>query len=271
MAIRMVSGLISKGFAAGALVLVLAGCGGAILQSSWRNHEIRVDGSGSEWEKSLTRIENANTALGFYNDRDALYIAVVPWNQQNQIQVAGMGCVMMFESGDDTETIGIHFPFGDQAIAVQMSQTLSRSDLHEFTQELAAKETMLEVLGRDNAVVAKMTLDEAAEKGIRVSLGEYNGHLLVEMRIPWVFELNGKEYHLPGNDGSLVTIDVETPRQTMRQREDQQDMVQRSGISGSPFLFTDPGEEDNAVATGIDLFRMPIDLSIRVRPAFGLE
>ncbi len=257
--------LIAGSLAAAVAYVMVSGCSEVTVQSSWRTQDISIDGVGSEWGKRLVQIENTNTAVGVFNDQEALYLALVAWNQQTQVQIAGYGCVLWFEPDHGSAgTFGIHFPLGDLPLATQMSQTLSRSETLDFIKTLKANATMLELIDRNYRVLTRMTVEEAAAKGIQVSLGEYNGRLLLEARIPWLFDINGRGYKIAGGNNGIVKIDVQTPTESSRNVREPQ--TAESTVSQSPFIFTSPGSEQT-VATEPDPFRFPVDFALRIRTA----
>jgi hypothetical protein len=193
-------------------------------------------------------------------------MALVPWSQARHVQIAGSGCILWFRSdSDDVEPFGIHFPRGDKEIAAQMIQTVSRSETLDLIGSLAERDTTMELLDGDFKVLAGMTLDEAAGFGVRLSLGEYQGHMMVEARIPWAFEVNGRQFRVAESPGTTVTIQVQTPTASFRERMEEE---QERAVSQNAFMYNPGGEDANEMVSSI-LFRYPIDFTISVQPAPG--
>ena len=243
----------------------VTGCSGVSVQSSWRNPDVKIDGAGDEWVESLVQIGNTSTAVGVSNDAEALYLAIVPWNQQVLVQVAGTGLYLWFQpERDAAKRFALHFPNGDVSIALQMAQTLSRTETLKLIRQLADQDTMVELLDHDSRVIAKLSRADAAANGLEVSLGDYRGRLMIEARIPWNYQVNGRGYEL-SPDGPII-LNVQTPVDVIDERVRQQD--EQRGTD--PFIFNQPSGNTEVVAEP-NLFRFPLDFDVNIQPVIGSE
>ena len=100
--------------AAAVLVLLLCGCNSPELHSKWRDREITIDGTDSEWEDCrLYYDEETRTALGVYNDDRHIYIALATGDRMLQRKIFGLGMHTWFNLvGNKDRDLGILFPTG---------------------------------------------------------------------------------------------------------------------------------------------------------------
>lgn len=90
--------------------LITSGCSGGISVLSLPSGENTViDGNTSEWN-NLTSIKNEKLAIGFRNDKDYLYIAMVTNDRSKIMKIITGGLEVWLEPGDSDSKIGIRYP-----------------------------------------------------------------------------------------------------------------------------------------------------------------
>ena len=105
------------------VILVLScvffsGCGRINLLSSWRRHEINIDGKYSDWEESTAYYnEEAKLVLNLVNDADYIYICLISRNRAIEAKMMESGFILWFDpDGGRNKVLGIHFPIGGMSI-----------------------------------------------------------------------------------------------------------------------------------------------------------
>jgi hypothetical protein len=66
----------------------LGGCSTVVLDSSWRDREITIDGTVTEWEGKRATIEGKDLIVGLANDADYLYLTVTP--EHDALRIHGL-------------------------------------------------------------------------------------------------------------------------------------------------------------------------------------
>jgi hypothetical protein len=94
-------------------LIFLAGCGTMKMQSNWRENEIEIDGSQTDWKGALTFLEKKNLSFGFMNDDHYLYACLVTGDPMLQSKILRMGFTIWFDAtGGKDKKYGIRFPIG---------------------------------------------------------------------------------------------------------------------------------------------------------------
>lgn len=208
-------------------------CGAIKLNSKFRDREIAVDGSDAEWKNSTTFLEKNNIAVGLFNDDDFLYLCLIFWNRRVQSQIMSKGLTVWFDSnGGHEKTFGIHFPLETKDMDISLIRNAYKSEIEESLIKFGELQTELEILGAgsgDINLVTPMSLTDAGIKGIEVKVGNSNGRLLYELKVP--LRQNEKRPFAVGADkGKSLNIGFETPEVDMRSMVDERDI----GIMTSP-------------------------------------
>jgi len=268
MRIRLVSIVI-------AALLIADGCREMTIQSVWENRTVAIDSEGMDWEDALIHLERVNTAVGFKNRADTFSMCVVPWNRNTQVLVAGNGCIVWFvRPENDKENIGVHFPLGDMEIAKKLADNLSKTEAVNLIRQLASQEKSIELINNHRKVICRLTSDEAREKGIQIALGEYNGRMMIEARMPFVFEVGGRKYDIRATQ-STVEMQIETVLTDRREKETPEDaMSPPIGLAGSPYIrtdsrYTDPEEQTSTTFLNQLEISMIIQLAGNPQPDNG--
>jgi len=79
--------------------------------STWRDRDIRVDGSDEEWRGEELPVKGEHFSLGVVNDGEWLYLCLPTKDPGTRTQIAGMGLVVWIDrEGSKKRRFGIHFP-----------------------------------------------------------------------------------------------------------------------------------------------------------------
>lgn len=212
-------------------ILSLAGCGKLELNSAWRDREIAVDGVMTDWQNGMTYVEKANVAVGLFNDAEYMYLCLTPADRRIAAQMVGLGFTVWFDpEGGKNKTFGIHFPLGMQG---RGNPLMSRERVQDPEQQRNMLEMMgneLEILGPGEGQRARMPI--ASAKGIEVKLGESEGRLVYELKVPLVRDTEHL-YAIGTDTGQKIGIGFETSE---LDREQMRETMGRrgGGIGGMP-------------------------------------
>ncbi len=79
--------------------------------STWRDRDIRIDGSDEEWQGQELPVPKQRFALGLINDSDSLYICLPTKDAETKSQIAQAGLVVWLDPvGGKKKRFGLHFP-----------------------------------------------------------------------------------------------------------------------------------------------------------------
>lgn len=224
------------------LILGLAGCGKIELNSAWRNREIVVDGAMTDWQNGMTYVEKANVAVGLFNDAEYMYLCLIPADRRIAAQMVGLGFTVWFDpKGGKNKTLGIHFPLGMQGRGNPLMFRERVQDPEQQRNMLERVGNELEILGPGEGQRARMPI--ASAKGVEVKLGESEGRLVYELKVPLIRDT--EHPYAIGADGSQpIGIGFETSELDREQLREA--MGQRGGgMGGMP-----PGGGGNAPRRG---------------------
>lgn len=91
----------------------LSSCKKSVVQSSWNDGQIHIDGLYSDWQSNIMFNEKHNVGFGVANDSSRLYICLVASDQQliHQIMSRGFECNIDIP-GSKRRIFGIKYPTG---------------------------------------------------------------------------------------------------------------------------------------------------------------
>lgn len=176
-------------------VLTVTGCNGITLDSRWRDRDILIDGDPTEWYNATTYFEAEKVALGVMNDASHLYLALTSADRAAQMQVLAGGFTVWFDPGGGKDKgLGIRFPVGMAAG--------DRPDVEALIANLETGNPVLEILTGDET--RRTTVYQ--EPDLAVSLGEVNGALIYELKVP----LRGASVSVNAAPGAVIAVKLET-------------------------------------------------------------
>jgi hypothetical protein len=204
------------------------------LSSGWRDREIVVDGSNSDWQDATAYIKGSNLALGIRNDNDYLYACVIMMDRQMQMQMMATGFTVWFDpEGGKDKTFGIHFPLGmqgQQPPTAPGGRGNPSGNPEEVQKLLEQTQRELEIMGPDKKDRERMVLMQA--QGIAVKIGSVQGFLVYELKVP-LRKSADHPYAIGISDNGTIGVGFETTELDLKKmREQMGGMGGPSGGSG---------------------------------------
>jgi hypothetical protein len=97
-------------------IVLLNGCKGSELVSKWRDKDIVIDASDSEWQDARQYYnEKTQTTVGLYNDDTDLYMCLTTLDTEIQTAVVTQGFIIWLNGkGSKAKELGIRFPVVEQ-------------------------------------------------------------------------------------------------------------------------------------------------------------
>jgi hypothetical protein len=187
-------------------VVALVGCGSTLeLTSRWTNHELRVDGTGTEWKDANTLIPGPQVLVGIKNDRENLYVCLKTSNRITQVQMLALGTTVWIDTeGKKNKTFGIQFPVPG---LLQGRRFTSQQNPVELQRLIEAAQRQLDILGPGTN--ERRRIADKQEKGLDVHLGFADGTLTYELKVP--FHMTSEQaVPLSADPSKPLTIGLET-------------------------------------------------------------
>ena len=264
-------GIVSCILAASALSL--GGCNALQLKSTWRDREITVDGASTEWENAVTYVEKNAVAIGVLNDEEYMYICLAAPERQIAAQVVSGGLTVWFDpEGGKDKTFGIRFPLGMQQRGLSGD---TRQGTREGRQEPKKLQSLLEdigdemeLLGPKAAPLARLDIPSAQGIGIEVKLGQFQGSLVYELKVP-LARSGAHPYAIGAVAGKVIGLGFEAPKS--ERGEMRKGMGRRGGgMGGGPpggggFGGRPPGGRGGVAS------KMPEPLELRAKVKLASE
>ena len=215
------------------VALSIIGCNELEFGSSWRDHEITIDGMATDWQDPMVYAEDAKVAVGIVNDEQHMYVCLTPADIRTATQMAMTGFMVWFDpEGGTKKRFGIRFPLGMQGRGVPMMFQekmpgggvsrggMSRGGLADSTRYqrmFGGLGGELDILGPEEDQSMRMAFSSA--RGIEVQLGYSKGRVVYELKIPLARDAE-HPYGIGTVLGETIGIGFETPemdREAMRE------------------------------------------------------
>jgi hypothetical protein len=218
-----------------AAVLVASAVGVAankrqLIDSHWRDRDIRIDGDNGDWPGPLTPVEENHPLLtGAMNDGQYLYLVLSTSDATLRRQILRQGLIVWFDpSGGDKKHFGVKYPVG-----VLPEEASSRGGYrrggaggsgggyHRPTDDPNSGNTAqappsdlevtdrLEVYGPQKDDVHSYVTEMAP--GISAKVGQVEGYLVYELKVP-LTKTGDAPYGIEAKSGALIGFGVETPK-----------------------------------------------------------
>jgi hypothetical protein len=207
-----------------ALILALAASASlfagkkADLSSHWRDRDIVIDGVSAEWQGMMTAVKDAPLSMGVFNDDQYLYLCLVSGNRAAAGQIHRQGLIVWLDKdGGKKKQFGFEFPIPmrgmslvdrDAAPPEEGRGTRAPGQGRGTAMPLEADEDRAAILGPGKDDRHDLALDEL--KGIAVKLGDADGVLVYELRMPLRASAD-VPYAASLTAGTIVGVSVETP------------------------------------------------------------
>jgi uncharacterized membrane protein YgcG len=187
-------------------VVTLSGCSSTLeLTSRWTNHELKVDGTGTEWKDGTTLIPGPQVLVGIKNDRENLYVCLKTSNRITQVQMLALGTTVWIDTeGKKNKTFGIQFPVSG---LLQGRRFPSQQNSQELQRLIDAAQRQFEILGPGKDEHRRVA--DKQEKGLDVHLGFADGTLTYELKVP-LHKTSELAYAIGADPSKPLTIGLET-------------------------------------------------------------
>jgi hypothetical protein len=170
-----------------------AHAGDTVLTSTWRDRDITIDGSSTEWEDLLQYIQNSPNALAVCNDSDYLYMCFAIGDSLTERQVVTLGLTVWLDPrGGIDQSFGVHYPLGAATTAFHREDAPEAEDVGTYaatptpqqrrTRMFEKMSTDMEIIGPDSGVVNKFPAPGA--KDVSVAIGHTLSGTVYELKIP---------------------------------------------------------------------------------------
>ena len=163
-----------------ASIILLNGCKTADLMSKWRDKDIVIDASDSEWQDARQYYDaKTQTSIGIYNDDDNLYMCMTTSDAEILTAFIRQGFIVWFNNkGSKAKELGVRFPIIDQAGpggpagqgAPPGGDSISVAELKILTS------------AKDEGKMLKIA--EAAQLGVSARINIVNNKLIYELKMP---------------------------------------------------------------------------------------
>ncbi len=167
------------GFLIGAAAF--SGCSSSLkLSSTWRQEDIVIDGSGTEWQRGLYYDKESDIVYSIRNDDDYVYLFLKTQNRTTQMQMMRAGFTVWFDAdGGNDHSFGIRYPLARQDARPEFHPESDEEQIHSAPEQALLE---LEIVGAQKENVQRFsTLDVP---GIRVKIGRSQESLVYELQVP---------------------------------------------------------------------------------------
>lgn len=193
------------------LAFVLMSCSGPMkLQSDWTDEPVLVDGRQEEWATGLHFVESEKILFGVRNDRDYLYVCIVPQERMTGIQMMMQGFTVWLDStGGKSKILGIKFPLGtDGMLPVPMGGPMTRKqqDGGDFDRQMQERLREYEVLGPAPYDRRRFSVGEDSTLSVNLKMSDRGP--VYELKVP-LRSGKGRMYGIGTRPGRWVGIGLE--------------------------------------------------------------
>jgi hypothetical protein len=165
----------------------LIGCNEPEIHSEWRNGEITVDGRDIEWREYTQHYDkDTRSLISMVNDEDYLYICLSSRQPETQQQVLVAGLTAWFEQkAGKKKRFGVHFPVGVmREKRMSLLRPGSGKGPDPLRQLLEKSQTEIQLLGPGENEQITMAASHIRRFDIDVRIGESDGNLVYELKVP---------------------------------------------------------------------------------------
>ncbi|MBU1097618.1 MAG: hypothetical protein KKB34_14140 [Bacteroidetes bacterium] len=184
-----------------------------VITSGYSSEDITIDGQQMDWENKLNFVEDNKMSVGFTNNDDYLFVALITSDRININKILTLGLTVWLEP-ENGKKIGVRFPQKFEMKSLGMMRPESGIDndgnernLREEINELIASNKEISILNEDE--YSLYLFDGTNKVGFSAELGLVKGQFVYELQIP----LEGNSLSpitLNANPGEKVEIEIVT-------------------------------------------------------------
>ena len=191
-------------------ISMFAGCTQYAIESLWSKREITIDGSDKDWRNATFHDEHTNCALGVMNDSENIYVSLTPWDRRVQGQIITSGLTVWFDkTGKEEKSSGITFPVVGTYQEGLEHMTTHKKEAGLFIKKFAESQKEILLIESVDKEPITLSLDEAKEIGIDVAIGDSDGRLSYELKVP-LSSTVADGFSISSNPGDEIHIGFET-------------------------------------------------------------
>ncbi len=244
------------------LLLAITGCGPTMIESTWLDHEISIDGADThgEWNNAQYTFDEKKVSLGLMNSASHLYLRLSSRDRAIQRQVLVGGLTVWFNpDGTDNKALGIRFPLPSPAGGRMIPSSQSGGEngrsspadggrgetppdsgnmeqdgrnRSEARQMLFTALTTVEILGPGENGSVSLSCAQADSTGIVARIGFTGGNLVYELSIPLVRTAETPVYIAESSMPEFVGIGFQTGTIAIPERRSDSGQRSRGGMGG---------------------------------------
>jgi hypothetical protein len=183
--------------------------------STWRDRDIRVDGSDEEWRGEELPVKGEHFSLGIVNDGEWLYLCIPTKDVGTRTSIARMGLVVWLDrEGGKKRRFGIHFPVANPPRAVGLPRAPLRNPGEGQEMPPPDRETEqvpgqneIGILGPGKNDAQLVPIDQAG--GIEARVGLHEDLMVYELKVP-LMRTAEHPYAPNVEPGGTVRLEIET-------------------------------------------------------------
>lgn len=198
-----------------------------VIDSHWRDREVRIDGDNGDWPGPLVPVEENHPLLtAAVNDGQSLYLVLSTSDATVRRQILHQGLIVWFDpSGGEKKHLGLKYPVGIIPEDAPSNGGYRRgggggygrprgdSGSGDTTQSSTSSDLdvtdRLEVYGPQKDDVHSYVT--AMAPGIEVKVGQVEGYLVYELKVP-LAKTADAPYAIEAKPGAVIGFGVETPK-----------------------------------------------------------
>jgi hypothetical protein len=183
--------------------------------STWRDRDIKVDGSDEEWRGQELPVKGERFSLGIMNDDQWLYLCLPTKDPGTRTTIGLMGVVVWLDrAGGKKQTFGIHFPVpnppgagGVRRPPPPSSGGEGRAAPPEGQPQEVPGQREIGILGPGKNDARLVPIDQAG--GIEARVGVHQELMVYEIRVP-LHRTADHPYSPDLHQGDTVRLKIET-------------------------------------------------------------
>ena len=196
------------------ITLLFIHCREMVVNSTWNENQIQIDGTFSDWQSHLIRDEKSGAILGVSNDSDNLYLCLTTADQATVRQIMRGGLIInLHVKAVRGKKFGVKFPIAIEGMPFEEGRARGarRTDRSDDEQNRfrmfrdAQTELVLLGPGKDDMQIVPLM----NPYGLKAALGQSQRQFVYELQIP--FELMSSQLEIePPQPGAVIGITFET-------------------------------------------------------------
>ena len=199
--------------------------------ATWRSVDITVDGSADDWNGKLVPMPDVPLSIGVRNDDSFLYVCIKTTDENAKKQILAVGLSIYLDAAaGEGHGFGVRYPVGrlggGRADVPDSEDPKTKRDL-----ESVVAGADIEILGSTEADLGFLRVAEA--NPIEAALGEPDGALVIELKIPLIFSVE-TPHAVDTKPGKVISLGIDTapPKVKMSKRADDPGLGGPAGPGG---------------------------------------